>query len=67
MNREELIKRIKKHYWFIEDETNIELMNVLQDDGLVSDCAVTIDDVPDIDLVNAYEKINQGEGSVGME
>lgn len=59
MNREELIKRIKKHYWFIEDETNVELMNVLQDDGLVSDEAVTIDDVPDIDLVNAYHRLSE--------
>ena len=37
-------------------QTDIELMNVLQDRGLVSDEAVHLCDVPEEDLKSALEK-----------
>lgn len=52
--RETLIGLLKIHYRVGD---SIMLMNKLQDEGLVSDEAVTIDDVAGIDLVNAYEKV----------
>lgn len=60
MSREELIKRLKEQCWLVPEDTGIELMNVLQDRGLVSDEAVTIDDVAIVDLVTAYETISHG-------
>lgn len=53
MTREELIKQLMIEF---NKETHIELMNVLQDEGLVSDEAVTIDDVPTSDLQKAHEQ-----------
>ena len=51
-NRQELIKSLKRKFAINDD---IGLMNKLQDEGLVSDEAVTIEDVYIVYLTKAYE------------
>ena len=53
MSREELTERLKVK--FLVNSPNA-LMDKLQDLGLVSDEAVTIEDCADRDLITAYQK-----------
>lgn len=51
MTREKLVSALQAKY---QAPSMVRLMNALQDGGLVSDCAVTLDDVPSCDLIRAY-------------
>jgi arginine repressor len=51
MTRETLINEIM-HRWHVQTEK--ELMNELQEHGIISDNAAEIGDVADCDLVRAY-------------
>lgn len=53
--RETLIRRLKSIHGIRADK-EIELMNHLQQNGLVSDNCVTLADVPLVDLQRAYAR-----------
>jgi hypothetical protein len=53
MDREELITRLQFKFFVCNPNA---LMDKLQDTGLVSDEAVTIDDCSDRDLIRAYQQ-----------
>lgn len=40
-------------------KTHVDLMNFIQDRGLVSDLCVTVEDVPDSDLMSALVKLSR--------
>lgn len=52
MSREDLVERLKVKFFAGSDN---KLMDKLQDLGLVSDEAVTVDDCADRDLIQAYQ------------
>lgn len=54
-DRETLIRRLKSIHGIRADKEN-ELMNHLQENGLVSDECINLADVPDDDLLRAYER-----------
>ncbi len=57
MTRQKLIQQLASIHGVIGET---DLMNALQSCGHVSDCAITIDDVPDSDLIRALNKAMEG-------
>lgn len=42
-------------------KSEIDLMNIFQDQGIISDNCISIEDIPDRDLIHAYGRHNQKE------